>query len=243
LTRRIHPLKLLGNGMKGLSIHPRPLFPMIRRRGATARDFCLIGLLVTGTLVGCSRPAVSDYVPLVVGSIREYRMEVSEPGKGKQMQRQIHSGTVISRYAEVERINNKDYIKVLTFHQGLPGMGDFVHWIRCAPDGLYQIIGNKDNQERLLIPLPPRVGQSWTTEDSDGKEVGSFDATETVDLPDRTFPDCVRIRIERHDNQDRVLTTTTFWLAKGNGFVKAESEALSNGAKTKTWLAKVTSAK
>ncbi len=48
-------------------------------------------------------------------------MEIYEP---KRKDKQIRTGTAISRNAAVERINENAYLKVLTFHQGLPDMPD-----------------------------------------------------------------------------------------------------------------------
>lgn len=143
----------------------------------------------------------------------------------------------------MERINRKDYTKVLTFHQGLTGMPDAISWVRCATNGFYQIILKKENPERLLFPLPPRVGLSWTVEESDGKTVGSVEAKESVDLPEHSYPDCLRIKIERFDNQERILSKSTFWFARGTGAVKAESESLLTGTKTKSWLTQLSAAR
>ena len=122
-------------------------------------------------------------------------------------------------------------------------MPDVVSWVRCATNGIFQIVFKQDNPERLLFPLPPRVGLSWTVEESEAKTVGSIEAKESVDLPGQSYPDCLRIKIEGFDNQGRILSKSTFWFARGSGAVKAESESMLTGTKTKSWLTKLSVAR
>ena len=194
-----------------------------------------------GSLTGCSPKGDQGYVPMMVGTTWECRMETSEPGRGKE--KQIRSGTVVCRCVAKERIRGRDYLKFMTFMQGFPGTSEFAIWHRQTTNGIYVIKLKQENPESLLLPLPPKVGLSWTAEESEAKIVGFIEAVETVDVPERSYANCHRIKYESYDSQGRALNKTTLWLAKGIGFVKVESESEAAGSKTKQWLTKYSPAR
>ena len=201
--------------------------------------FIVMGLAMVVSLSGCHSKSELDYLPMVVGATWEYRMETLEEGRGKE--KQIRAGTVVCRCVARERIAGKDYLKCMTFQQGSPGTVECACWYRRAGDGLYQIRLKPENLEILLFPLPLRVGLSWTTEESKAKTVGLVEAVETVDLPERSYPNCFKIKYDMYDNQGRVLNKTTLWLAKGVGWVKADTESVVGHARTKQWLTRYSS--
>jgi hypothetical protein len=196
--------------------------------------FIVLGLAILVPLSGCHSKSELGYVPLVVGATWEYRTEAIEEGRGKE--KQIRAGTTMCRCVARESIAGKDYLKCMTFMQGSPGMSEFALWERQAVDGIYEIRLKPENPEILLLPLPLRVGLSWTNEESQAKSIGLVEAVETVDLPERSYPNCLKIKYDMYDGQGRVLNKTTLWLAKGVGWVKVDTESVVGHARTKLWL-------
>jgi hypothetical protein len=217
---------------------------MNTRRNSEAHETgvkCLLGimgLLSLPLLSGCHPQGELDYVPMAVGATWEYRMETSEERGGKE--KQVRSGTVVRRCVGSERIAGKDYLKCMSFYQGFPDMSEFASWQRRGADGVHQIVLKKENPERLAVPLPLKVGRSWTTEESQAKAVGLIEGVETVDLPERSYPNCFKLKFENYDKQGRLLNKSTFWLAGGIGVVKGETESEAGGSRTKQWLTRYT---
>jgi hypothetical protein len=185
--------------------------------------FAGLGLLVIiGLPSSCAKQVKKDYLPLYVGGYWEYAAETSAPVRGRE--NQARTGTEICRCVAVEKIEGKDYFKVVTFFQGFPEMPDSVTWYRRASNGIYRIDGKIDNPERLFLPLPPDPGFSWTVEEPGGKSVGTIEAEPSVDLPQRSYRDCLKLKMENFDPHGKTASKTTIYLASGVGGVKAEME-------------------
>jgi hypothetical protein len=179
-------------------------------------------LVIIGLPCGCAKQVKQDYLPLHVGGCWEYTAETSAPVRGRE--NQVRTGTEICRCVAVQNIGGKDYFKVVTFFQGFPEMPESVTWYRRASDGIYRIDGKTDNPERLFLPLPPVPGFSWTVEEPGGKSVGTIGAEPSVDLPQRSYRDCLKLNMENFDTHGKTASKTTIYLARGVGGVKAEME-------------------
>ncbi len=170
---------------------------------------------------------------MAVGARWEYRMEVTQ-GRGKE--KQVHSGTVVVRCVGTEKVGGQAYFKCISFTQTTSESQELHSWIRRGANGLYMIKLKSENPESLVFPLPLKVGSSWTTEAPQGRTTGLIEAIETVDLPERSFSDCFRIVYENFDAQGQSVNKTTFWLAKGVGWAKAESVSGPGASTVKQWL-------
>jgi hypothetical protein len=211
-----------------------------KARGLGIQSFVILASLAI-SLGGCTSKTEPEYLPMVVGASWEYRTETLEKPRGKG--EQVRSGTAIIRCVGTERIGGKDYVKCVTFAQGPGGTSEIASWYRRGTDGFYIIRFKKENPEMLLIPLPLKIGDSWTTEESQAKTVALVESLETVDLPQRSYPNCFRLKYVNYDHQARIANQTTLWLAPGVGWIKAESASEAGGATTKQWLTKYSSAK
>jgi hypothetical protein len=45
-----------------------------------------------------------------------------------------------------------------------------------------------------------------------------FEIEASVDLPERSYSECLKLRIENSDNQGKLASTETFYFAPGSGF-------------------------
>jgi hypothetical protein len=183
-----------------------------------------LGLLVIIDLLsGCAKKGERDYQPLYVGGFWEYVVETSKPVRGQE--NQVRTGTGVFRIVGLQKIRGRDYFKGMIFFQGLPELTpEAVVWHRRAAEGLYRIDGQADNAEYLFLPLPPKAGQSWTIDQPNGKSVRSIEIEASVDLPERSYSECLKLHIEHLDNQGKLASTETFYFAPGIGCVKGEIE-------------------
>jgi hypothetical protein len=196
---------------------PRSLFTVKPRLSAG------LGLLViSGLLGGCAKKVERDYQPLYVGGYWEFAAETSKPARGQEDQ--VRTGTEICRCVGMQKIGGQDYFKVVTFFQGFPEMSESVTWYRRASDGIYRIDGKTDNPERLFLPLPPKAGYSWTVEEPSGKSVGTIEVGAAVDLPNRSYADCITLHMENSDTRGKTTSKSTIYFARGVGVVKGEME-------------------
>jgi hypothetical protein len=183
---------------------------------------------------GCGPKASPDYLPMAVGATWEHRVEMTEEQPGKE--KQFSSGTEVSRCVGKETIAGRQYLKAMTFHQGPSGTFEFAMWHRRAADGIYMVRVKPENPEILLLPFPPKPGLSWTNMEPGAKSVWSIEAIETVDLPERSYPDCIKLTYRAYGNMGRELNKGTLWLARGIGCVKSEAESVPGAARSKSWL-------
>jgi hypothetical protein len=142
------------------------------------------------------------------------------PGKESQ----IRTGKEICRCVGVEKIGGQEYFKVVTFFEGFPEMNEANTWYRRAAEGVYRVDGSATNQEQFFFPLPLKPGTAWTNETSGGRTVGVIEGPATVDLPNRSYSNCAKVRLEMADKKGKILGKTALYLAPGVGGVKAETE-------------------
>jgi hypothetical protein len=187
------------------------------------RWFARLGpLIIIGLLSGCAKKVERDYQPLYVGGYWEFTAETSKLVRGQESQ--IRTGMEIARCVGMQKIGGQDYFKVLTFFQGFPEMSESVTWYRRASDGIYRIDGKTDNPERLFLPLPPKAGYSWTVEEASGKSVGTIGVEASVDLPERSYADCITLHMEKSDAHGKIASKSTIYFARGVGVVKGDME-------------------
>lgn len=74
------------------------------------------------------------------------------------------------------------------------------------------------------LPPPPKAGQSWAVDQPSGKSVKSIEIEASVDLPERSYSECLKLHIENLDNQGKIASAATFYFAPGIGCVEGEIE-------------------
>jgi serine/threonine protein kinase len=169
-----------------------------------------------------ANPLAPDYFPMAVGATWEYAAETATRVPGRDPQ--IRSGTEVCRCVAIEKIGGQEYFKVVTFFRGFPDASEAATWYRRAADGIYRIDGKSENPERLFLPLPSQGEYSWTVEESAAKSVSSIAAIETVDLPECSYRDCLKLHTVNSDKQGRITSQSTFYFVRGLGGVKGDLE-------------------
>jgi hypothetical protein len=131
------------------------------------------------------------YFPKAVkGAQWEYAVRYSTPS-GNQM-----GGMMINIGGE-ESINGKTYYKQITLIKGIPGPASRVSYNRRAKEGIYKIDDTTAaKREYLTTPFPLKVGDTWTTQTSDGQTQFRAEKLETIELINKKYEKCLKITFQ-----------------------------------------------
>jgi hypothetical protein len=157
---------------------------------------CAGAVLLCSGLSSCTKPKGADYFPeLSAGSRYEYLVEYR--AQGGVVQRA--SMTIIPDGEET--IAGKKYHKSIATYVGIPGLDQQTYYERQMPAGFFVVDAkHKDMPEYLGMPLPVGVGSSWVAKGPDAETSCQAIGLETVDTPNETFPDCLKITFKTSDS-------------------------------------------
>ena len=170
-------------------------------------------IVVCLTLTACSKPKGSEYFPSPrTGSRSEFAIEL-----GGLLG--VQHASMISRVDEETALQGKRYFKSVSTFAGIPGLDQQISYSRVAPEGIYVIDGDDPTKpEYLDTRFPVTVGGSWESIGPTSRTSYSVVGIETVDIPLRTFKNCLRLAFKRQDKSG--LTEGTQYLAPDIGLVK-----------------------
>lgn len=136
------------------------------------------------------------------------------------------TGELVVRHVGTEEIEGRLYQKYTSASSGLP-MPQTANHYRKAPDGIYTIERDASLPlpEQKVIPLPLRVGDTWSSVHSTaGRQECRAEAEETAELVDRRYRRSIRVTCDVGDGD----TWTTYY-APGFGSVKSVADMKSKG--------------
>ena len=147
----------------------------------------LFALTFAASVATCAEPAV-DYCPLPANGKWTYDLQIAHPDHT-----QI-AGTLICRLDGEVTIEGKTYVRIVNATKGVAGMEASVGFYRRAPDGVYFRADDKaGSPDSLLLPDPPTVGKTWTTDFGNAKRVSRIEKVESAELPDRKYEQSIKI--------------------------------------------------
>lgn len=152
----------------------------------------------------------SEYFPLSIGNKWEYSVEYTTELLN------VKKGEMIAKIDGKEKINDKDYFKLLYVYSGIPGVETETYYIRKSDEGYFAINGKyKGSSEYLDMKLPIEVGSNWKSIMPELEIDYNIVGIETLELIDRKYKNCIKITFERNDGGEGII-----YLAKGIGMVK-----------------------
>jgi len=106
---------------------------------------------------------------------------------------QTMRGTVTTRVEGRETRQGREYSRVVSTYEGLPGFERQVVFQRVDEAGLHNAV-EEDGvwTDRLLLALPATVGSSWSM-DAGGAERRSIAGVVDVETPWRRFTSCLKV--------------------------------------------------
>jgi hypothetical protein len=184
--------------------------------------------------VACAKAQSGSYFPIApVGTTYEYSWEMAAPGLPD-----VQRLTMVQRTEGEETIRGHRYFRVVTVVSGMAGFRPQTSFLRTSADGVYSTRGQADSSEYRLFPLPIMPGTAWTvTNAADGRTDYRVVSQESLQLADRTYPDCLKISATT-TTPGGTLTATQYY-AKGVGLVKAT--VVADGVTTEMVLQRVRS--
>lgn len=127
---------------------------------------------------------------------------------------QVGKASMVALTDKDVTINGKRYHEEVITYSGLPGVDDEIVYERWDADGIHCIDGSDESKtEYLDTAFPLATGKSWHSNNSDQTQYEVV-GTETVDTPNNTFQDCLKIKFKRAKNEG------TEYLAPNIGWVK-----------------------
>jgi len=136
-------------------------------------------------LVTCAQQGEKDYFPVSVTSRWEYEGEMLNYGKFSRIK--------IASFIDGEKIlHGKKYYRMVSVF-------DFtqepqISYLRKTQDGIYLVEEEyKDKSEILSVPLPLKLGNTWTVNSAEEKGEYSILSRETVYLFDKQYAHCFKI--------------------------------------------------
>jgi hypothetical protein len=100
----------------------------------------------------------------------------------------------IERIEGKESINGREYFRTVNVISGIPGTEPDVYFQRLAADGLYVLrYVNGKPIEQLSLPLPFKIGRSWSSRFGDFQSTCRVEAHEPAILPTKTYEDAYKV--------------------------------------------------
>jgi hypothetical protein len=185
----------------------------MRPRNCVLFPICLALLLATCT----SNPDGAEYFWASSGSRKTYDVKMLVPLVGTL------EGTIIEREDGTVNINGKTYHRFITSYDGIPGTETEVGYRRLAPDGIYSRKSTEENApESLEIPLPPKIGRTWSYSREDLRMEKEIATLEDLDTAEKTYKRCLKITGKGRQGFRSVKTVSYY--APKIGLVKMSME-------------------
>ena len=129
------------------------------------------------------------------------------------------SATINTRITGKETINGKEYWKVVSVPSGMPGSEPTTNYLRKAKDGIHVIYDSDPKKQDVLdFPLPIKIGKTWEISFPKGHAQNTITSIETVELPNRSYKDCIKMTsVGTYDSEQ---FESTIYFAPNIGSIK-----------------------
>jgi len=146
---------------------------------------------------------------------------------------QTMRGTVTTRVEGREPRQGREYSRVVSTYEGLPGLGRQVVFQRVDEAGLHNAVEEGGVwTERLLLALPANVGSSWSM-DAGGAERRTIAGVVEVETPWRRFTSCLKVvGVVSGGSPESPAFTMEDYLCPGFGQVRSVVRGSKPDAKT-----------
>jgi hypothetical protein len=186
---------------------------------------CILGLLLTAD--GPSKLDAS-YYPLNEGMRWEYEVEFATRAT-------IGKAKAVTRVKEVVEKGGRQYTRLVTVSEGIPGAAQEEAFVRIAAEGVLDASPEGDKIiEICTLPFPVQKGETRTSKvDIPDRGVltttTTIEAIESLDTVSKVYKDCAKVVMTitgtkpKQGSQDAnttVIMTTTTWYAPGVGAVQ-----------------------
>ena len=218
--------------------HPRPVRGSMHGRSAVqAAVSCAAALVASLPLWLGAEPRripATDLQPLAEGTtwVYDYKAVMRFTIQSRE-HTQTMRGTVTTRVEGRETRQGREYSRVVSTYEGLPGFERQVVFQRVDEAGLHNAVEEGGVwTDRLLLALPATVGSSWSM-DAGGAERRTIAGVVDVETPWRRFTSCLKVvGVVSGSSPESSAFTMEDYLCPGFGQVRSVVRGSKPDAKT-----------
>jgi hypothetical protein len=143
-------------------------------------------------------------------------------------------GTAVITVPGTTTIDGKTYHKVVTKCEGLPWDEMPTYYNRLGEDGIYtRHDKSEEGKDVMGLPLPPKIGETWSYTTESEEVEGKILARMTVDIGDQRYKHCLKVRSTVTYEEGGTMRATSFY-APHIGLIKMTTE--NDNGFTVNWL-------